>query len=49
DLGRRVLNAGQVMAGVVERLPMIQVEATFPDGSKLVTVHDPVGPAEQQA
>ncbi len=48
DLGRRVLDAGQVMAGVVERLPMIQVEATFPDGSKLVTVHDPVGPVEQQ-
>lgn len=49
DLGRQVLDVGQVMPGVPERLAMIQVEATFPDGSKLVTVHDPVGPVETRA
>ena len=41
-LGRQVLDAGEVMDGVVERLAMIQVEATFPDGTKLVSVHDPI-------
>lgn len=49
NLGRQVLDAGQVMDGVIERLAMIQVEATFPDGTKLVTVHDPIGPVEQSA
>lgn len=49
ELGRRVLDIGQVMAGVPERLSMIQVEATFPDGTKLVTVHDPIRPVEQSA
>ena len=42
DLGRSIVTADQVMTGVVERIPMIQVEATFPDGTKLVTVHDPI-------
>ena len=42
NLGRQVLDAGQVMDGVIERLAMIQVEATFPDGTKLVSVHDPI-------
>ncbi|ENG2550194.1 TPA: urease subunit gamma [Citrobacter farmeri] len=40
--GRHVLNREQVMEGVPEMIPDIQVEATFPDGSKLVTVHRPI-------
>lgn len=42
DAGRHVLNRSQVMEGVPEMIPDIQVEATFPDGSKLVTVHNPI-------
>ena len=40
--GRRVLSRDEVMDGVPEMIPDIQVEATFPDGTKLVTVHDPI-------
>ena len=40
--GRHVLNREQVMEVVPEMIPDIQVEATFPDGSKLVTVHSPI-------
>ena len=40
--GRHVLRRDQVMEGVPEMIPDIQVEATFPDGSKLVTVHNPI-------
>lgn len=40
--GRHVLSRNQVMEGVPEMIPDIQVEATFPDGSKLVTVHNPI-------
>ena len=40
--GRRILARDQVMAGVPEMIPDIQVEATFPDGTKLVTVHQPI-------
>ena len=40
--GRHVLRRDQVMEGVQEMIPDIQVEATFPDGSKLVTVHNPI-------
>lgn len=40
--GRHVLIRDQVMEGVPEMIPDIQVEATFPDGSKLVTVHNPI-------
>ena len=40
--GAKVLNRDQVMSGVPEMLHEIQVEATFPDGTKLVTVHDPI-------
>lgn len=40
--GRHVLTRDQVMEGVPEMLPDIQVEATFPDGSKLITVHNPI-------
>lgn len=40
--GREILTRGDVMAGVPEMIPDIQVEATFPDGTKLVTVHQPI-------
>jgi urease subunit gamma len=40
--GRRVLGRADVMDGVPEMIPEIQVEATFPDGTKLVTVHQPI-------
>jgi len=39
---REVLKRGDVMSGVPEMIHTVQVEATFPDGTKLVTVHDPV-------
>ncbi|MEH0887905.1 urease subunit gamma [Enterobacter sp. UNJFSC 003] len=42
EAGRHVLTREQVMEGVPEMIPDIQVEATFPDGSKLVTVHNPI-------
>ena len=41
--GREVLTSGQVMPDVVPMLTEVQVEATFPDGRKLVTLHDPIG------
>jgi urease subunit gamma len=40
--GARLLDRAQVMEGVPEMIPEIQVEATFPDGTKLVTVHHPI-------
>jgi urease subunit gamma len=40
--GRHVLTRADVMDGVPEMIPDIQVEATFPDGTKLVTVHQPI-------
>ena len=40
--GASVLSRDEVMEGVPEMIPDIQVEATFPDGTKLVTVHDPI-------
>ena len=40
--GREVLTRGQVMDGVAEMLTDVQVEATFPDGRKLVTLHAPI-------
>lgn len=42
EAGLHVLTRDQVMEGVPEMIPDIQVEATFPDGSKLVTVHNPI-------
>ena len=42
DSGRSVLTRAQVMTGVPEMIDSVQVEATFPDGTKLVTVHDPI-------
>ena len=43
DAGRRVLGREDVMDGVPELVREVQVEATFPDGTKLVTVHEPIG------
>ena len=40
--GRTVLTRDDVMDGVPEMIPDIQIEATFPDGTKLVTVHEPI-------
>ena len=40
--GTGILTRAQVMEGVPEMIPEIQVEATFPDGTKLVTVHHPI-------
>ncbi len=40
--GTTILTREDVMEGVAEMIPDIQVEATFPDGTKLVTVHDPI-------
>jgi urease subunit gamma len=42
EAGAHVLTREQVMAGVPEMIPDVQVEATFPDGTKLVTVHEPI-------
>jgi urease subunit gamma len=42
SFGATLLGRDQVMAGVPEMIPEIQVEATFPDGTKLVTVHHPI-------
>ena len=46
--GSTVLNGDDVMPGVADLMPMLQVEATFPDGTKLVTVHDPIRPGKQK-
>ncbi|HEY0706302.1 MAG TPA: urease subunit gamma [Polyangia bacterium] len=43
--GATLLSADDVMDGVPELIPDVQVEATFPDGTKLVTVHNPIAPA----
>ena len=40
--GRSILTRSEVMEGVPEMIPEIQVEATFPDGTKLVTIHHPI-------
>ena len=40
--GAEILTRAQVMEGIAEMVPEIQVEATFPDGTKLVTVHQPI-------
>src|SRR5260221_3306502 len=42
DLGKQMLGRRQVMDGVAEMIHDVQVEGTFPDGSKLVTVHQPI-------
>ncbi|WP_111768097.1 urease subunit gamma [Nakamurella deserti] len=42
EQGRDVLSRDQVMEGVAEMIPDVQIEATFPDGRKLVTIHSPI-------
>lgn len=42
QLGRTVITRDQVMEGVADMVDEVQVEATFPDGTKLVTVHEPI-------
>ncbi|AMG29160.1 urease subunit gamma [Grimontia hollisae] len=42
DFGRTILTVDDVMDGVPEMIHDVQVEVTFPDGTKLVTVHDPI-------
>ena len=43
ELGKTIVTETDCMNGVRERLSLLQVEATFPDGTKLVSCHDPVG------
>ena len=42
EAGAHVVTRAQVMEGIAEMIPDVQVEATFPDGTKLVTVHEPI-------
>ncbi|UCI07906.1 urease subunit gamma [Mesorhizobium sp. B1-1-8] len=42
EAGAHVVTRAQVMDGIAEMIPDVQVEATFPDGTKLVTVHEPI-------
>jgi urease subunit gamma/beta len=49
DHGRTLLTTSDVMEGVAEMIHDVQVEATFPDGTKLVTVHSPIMPVEGQS
>jgi urease subunit gamma len=42
DFGKTLLSSDQVMDGIAALIPDVQVEATFPDGTKLVTVHNPI-------
>lgn len=42
NYGATILTRAEVMEGVAELIPDVQVEATFPDGTKLVTVHEPI-------
>ncbi len=42
NYGTTILTRDEVMEGIAEMIPEIQVEATFPDGTKLVTVHQPI-------
>jgi urease subunit gamma len=42
EVGRNLLSRADVMHGVPEMLPFIQIEALFPDGSKLLTIHQPI-------
>ena len=46
--GTQLLTTDDVLPGVAELMPMLQVEGTFPDGTKLVTVHDPIRPGKKK-
>jgi urease subunit gamma len=43
ELGRHIVSAKDTMSGVRDMLPLLQVEASFKDGTKLVSCHDPIG------
>ena len=43
ELGKTIVTVDECMPGVRERITLLQVEATFPDGTKLVSCHDPIG------
>src|SRR5438874_8512819 len=45
--GSTLLTSDDVLPGVPELMPIIQVEGTFPDGTKLVTIHDPIRPGKR--
>src|SRR2546430_27292 len=45
--GASILTTDDVMPGVAKLVSMLQVEAMFPDGQKLVTIHDPIGPGKE--
>ncbi len=47
EYGRKILTEEDVMSGIASMIPDIQVEATFRDGTKLVTVHDPIQPVKE--
>jgi urease subunit gamma/beta len=49
SFGSTILSSDDVMPGVADLLPVLQVEATFPDGTKLVTVHEPIRPGKKPA
>ncbi len=49
SMGRTLLTTDQVMDGVAELIHDVQVEATFPDGTKLVTVHEPIQPGGESS
>ena len=44
ESGRHVLTSDDVMPGVREMIPLIAIEGTFPDGTKLVSIHNPIQP-----
>ena len=46
--GSTILTSDDVMPGIAEMMPMLQVEAPFPDGTKLVTVHEPIRPGKKE-
>ena len=46
EAGAQVVTREQCLEGIAEMIPDVQVEATFPDGTKLVTVHHPIRPGE---
>ncbi|MGD9537190.1 MAG: urease subunit beta [Alphaproteobacteria bacterium] len=47
-LGAAILTTDDVLPGVAEMLPLLQVEPVFPDGTKLVTIHDPIRPGKKK-
>ncbi len=47
SFGSTILTTDEVMPGIAEMMPMLQVEAMFPDGTKLVSVHEPIRPGKK--